>query len=77
MYLIPIPASADNDLGLLHDGKRALVVDPGDAKPVLRALQLKSILVTHRCTGAMKAQRNATNARAYGLASLHAPETAG
>lgn len=52
MFLIPIPAFADNYLWLLHDGKRALVVDPGDAEPVLRtleqhALQLESILVTH------------------------------
>ena len=31
MYLIPIPAFNDNYLWLLHDGKRALVVDPGDA----------------------------------------------
>lgn len=47
MYLFPIPASADNYFGLLHHGKRALVVDPGAAEPVLRALQLESILVTH------------------------------
>ncbi|MGH8857970.1 MAG: MBL fold metallo-hydrolase, partial [Polaromonas sp.] len=52
MFLIPIPAFADNYLWLLHDGKRALVVDPGDAGPVQRvleqhALQLVSILVTH------------------------------
>jgi len=52
MYLIPIPALTDNYLGSLHDGKRALIVDPGDAGPVRRApeqhaLQLESILVTH------------------------------
>ena len=51
MYLFPIPASADNCFGLLHHGKRALVVDPGAAEPVLcvqqHALQLESILVTH------------------------------
>lgn len=51
MYLIPIPAFTDNYHGLLHDGKRALVVDPGDAGPVPRvlaqhAVQLESILVT-------------------------------
>jgi glyoxylase-like metal-dependent hydrolase (beta-lactamase superfamily II) len=55
MYLIPVPAFANNYLWLLHDGKRALVVDPvvpGDTEPVLRTLaqhglQLESILVTH------------------------------
>jgi hydroxyacylglutathione hydrolase len=38
MYLIPISAFADNYLWLLHDGRRAMVVDPGDAAPVLHAL---------------------------------------
>ena len=52
MYLLPIPAFADNYPWLLHDGKRAVVVDPGDAGPVLHmlkehTLQLESILVTH------------------------------
>jgi glyoxylase-like metal-dependent hydrolase (beta-lactamase superfamily II) len=52
MYLIPIPALTDNYLGSLHDGKRALIADPGDAGPLRcalkqHALQLKSILVTH------------------------------
>ena len=68
MYLIPIPASADNALGLLHDGKRALVVDPGDGKPVLRALQLESILVTHRYTGyASPAHRHDRGTAGYPL----------
>src|SRR3954467_11319542 len=52
MKLIPLPAFQDNYLWLLHDGHRALVVDPGDARPVLAALQqhglqLDAILVTH------------------------------
>ncbi|NMM04951.1 hydroxyacylglutathione hydrolase C-terminal domain-containing protein [Polaromonas sp.] len=52
MYLIPVPAFADNYLWLLHDGKRALVVDPAEAPPVLRipaqlGLHPESILVTH------------------------------
>ena len=65
MYLIPVSAFANNYLWLLHDGKRALVVDPGDAEPVLRALkesrlQLESILVTHHHadhTGSVNALR--------------------
>jgi hydroxyacylglutathione hydrolase len=52
MELLALPAFADNYLWLLHDGKRALVVDPGDAAPVHAALdahglELAAILVTH------------------------------
>lgn len=82
MYLIPIPAFADNYLWLLHDGQRALVVDPGDAEPVLQALkqhalQLTSILVTHHHvdhTGGIDALREATGATVYGPATERIPE---
>ncbi len=82
MYLIPIPAFADNYLWLLHDGKRALVVDPGDAEPVLRALkhhalQLESILVTHHHadhTGGVAALRDACGAKVHGPATEHIPQ---
>jgi hydroxyacylglutathione hydrolase len=52
MHLRPIPAFDDNYFWLLHDGREALVVDPGAAAPVLDALaqdglQLAGILVTH------------------------------
>lgn len=49
----PIPAFADNYIWLIQFGDRqAAVVDPGDATPVLRALeqhqlQLAAILITH------------------------------
>jgi glyoxylase-like metal-dependent hydrolase (beta-lactamase superfamily II) len=51
MKLIPLPAFQDNYLWVLHDGQRALVVDPGDAQPVRaflqgEGLQLDTILVT-------------------------------
>ncbi len=47
-----IPAFADNYLWLIHDGVQAAVVDPGDAAPVLAALDahklsLAAILLTH------------------------------
>jgi hydroxyacylglutathione hydrolase len=82
MYLIPIPAFADNYLWLLHDGQRALVVDPGDAEPVLRtlkqhALELTSILVTHHHadhTGGVDALRQATGAKVFGPATERIPE---
>ncbi|MDD5324549.1 MAG: hydroxyacylglutathione hydrolase [Polaromonas sp.] len=82
MYLIPIPAFADNYLWLLHNGRRALVVDPGDAEPVFRfltqhALQLESILVTHHHadhTGGVDALRQACSANVYGPAAERMPQ---
>jgi hydroxyacylglutathione hydrolase len=52
MNLLALPAFADNYLWLLHDAHEAVVVDPGQAEPVLQALQerglrLQAILVTH------------------------------
>lgn len=52
MKLVALPAFSDNYIWLLHDGRSALVVDPGDAAPVLAALRaeqlaLAGILVTH------------------------------
>lgn len=48
----PLPAFQDNYLWLLHRGKDAVVVDPGDGEVVLRALaerglRLTAILITH------------------------------
>lgn len=83
MYkLIAIPAFVDNYLWLLHDGKHALVVDPGDAAPVHRALeehnlQLAQILVTHHHadhTGGVNWLREATGAAVYGPATEKIPE---
>ena len=39
MNLLALPAFADNYLWLLHDAHEAVVVDPGQAEPVLQALQ--------------------------------------
>lgn len=52
MTLLPLPAFTDNYIWLLHDGRSALVVDPGTAEPVNAALErlglrLEAILVTH------------------------------
>lgn len=82
MYLIPIPAFNDNYLWLLHDGRRALIVDPGDAGPVQHALrenglQLEAILVTHHHPdhiGGVDALREATRAPVYGPAREAIPE---
>jgi hydroxyacylglutathione hydrolase len=52
MNLSALPAFADNYIWMLHDGTQAVVVDPGDAAPVMQALEaqgleLAGILVTH------------------------------
>lgn len=49
----PIPAFRDNYIWMIADKTRAVVIDPGDAAPVLaalkkRSLQLSAILLTHR-----------------------------
>jgi hydroxyacylglutathione hydrolase len=82
MRLIPLPAFQDNYLWFLHDGQRALVVDPGDAQPVLSALQrdglrLEAILVTHHHpdhVGGVDALRDATGAKVWGPLTEKIPE---
>lgn len=44
--IIPIPAFADNYIWLLRDGRHAVVVDPGDAAPVLAYLERESLVLT-------------------------------
>ena len=52
MKLLALPAFSDNYIWLLHDGHQAIVVDPGEAAPVVAALQqhqlqLQAIVITH------------------------------
>ena len=82
MELIALPAFSDNYIWLLHNGAQALVVDPGDAAPVLEALRqrsltLASILVTHHHadhTGGVAELRAATGAQVFGPATEAVPE---
>ena len=51
-HLLALPAFTDNYIWMLHDGIQALVVDPGEAAPVVSTLErlgltLAGILVTH------------------------------
>ena len=82
MNLLPIPAFSDNYIWLLHDAGQALVVDPGDAAPVLATLhrlglQLQGILVTHHHAdhvGGVAQLHQATGAQVWGPAYEQLPE---
>lgn len=82
MILHPIPAFSDNYIWVLHDGRHALVVDPGEAQAVSRwlaehGLTLEAILITHHHadhTGGVAALREATGAPVFGPASEALPQ---
>ena len=89
MHLIAVPAFADNYLWVLHGdktpaGKRALVVDPGAAEPIVQTLAqhgltLEAILVTHHHadhTGGVATLRQQTGAQVYGPARERTPQPA-
>ncbi len=69
-----IPALQDNYIWAIHDDRHAVVVDPGDATPVLafldtHDLQLKAILCTHRHNdhiGGIAKLREVYNVPVYG-----------
>ncbi|WP_132259860.1 hydroxyacylglutathione hydrolase [Paucimonas lemoignei] len=53
LNVLTIPAFDDNYLWVIHDGRHAVAVDPGDATPIIKALHahglmLDAILLTHR-----------------------------
>ncbi len=52
LQIIPVPAFKDNYIWLIHNGKKAAAVDPGDAEPLQKTLKalgldLEVILITH------------------------------
>ena len=82
MNLAALPAFTDNYIWMLHDGSRAVVVDPGDAAPVHVALdqlglQLAAILVTHHHAdhvGGVDALRGRLQGPVYGPAREKIPQ---
>ena len=70
-----IPAFKDNYIWLLTRGKRAFVVDPGDAAPVQARLEadglmLEGILITHHHADH---QGGVADLKARWQAEVHAP----
>ena len=52
LHIYPIPAFEDNYIWLLHNKRDAVVIDPGDAAPIVDKLEelslnLRTILITH------------------------------
>jgi len=52
IHIDPIEAFQDNYIWLIHNDQNSIIVDPGDAKPVISALERKklnlvAILITH------------------------------
>lgn len=82
MVLHPFPAFNDNYIWVLHDGRSAMVVDPGEADGLTlwlsqNGLRLDTILVTHHHgdhTGGVPLLRQATGARVFGPASESIPQ---
>ena len=82
LTLTPVPAFDDNYLWLLDNGQEAVVVDPGDAAPVLaaldaRGLTLAGILLTHHHgdhVGGVNALRPHLQGPIYGPAHEKLPE---
>jgi len=82
MTPIALPAFADNYIWMLHDGRQAVVVDPGDAAPVIAALDelqlaLAAILVTHHHAdhvGGVDALRSRLRGPVYGPKRERIPE---
>lgn len=82
LQLHAIPAFNDNYIWLLHNGKQAAVVDPGDATPVLQVLEqlrldLDAILITHHhhdhVGGVTELLQHYPNSQVYGPAQESIP----
>lgn len=76
LNIIPIPAFDDNYIWLLHNGQNAVVIDPGDAAPVIDVLtklklNLCAILITHHHSDHID---GVSSLLAYRAAPVYAPQ---
>ncbi|MDO8703226.1 MAG: hydroxyacylglutathione hydrolase [Undibacterium sp.] len=79
LSILTVPAFDDNYLWIIHDGQHAVVVDPGDATPILAALTkhnlvLSAILLTHHHAdhiGGVPELLKRTKVPVYGPANDH------
>jgi len=79
--LVALPAFSDNYIWMIRHGENAVVVDPGQARPVLDALEhnglrLRAILLTHHHqdhVGGVTQLHAATGATVYGPACERLP----
>ena len=77
--IFPIRAFSDNYMWTLVKGDQAIVVDPGEAKPIIEAfdkknLDLKSIIITHHHfdhTGGLVELKDHFNCEVYGPGGGH------
>lgn len=82
MELTPLPAFNDNYIWMVQVNRKAWVVDPGEAEPVLlalhdRGLELEGILITHHHgdhIGGVSTLRAATGAQVHGPAKEVIPK---
>ncbi len=82
--VVPIPAFSDNYIWLIKNRQLAIIVDPGDAQPVLQylqqqQLQLCAILVTHwhgdHTSGIAELVQAYPSCQVYGAAHEKIPST--
>ena len=77
--IFPIRALSDNYVWILVEGEQAIIVDPGEAKPVLETfnelkLDLKGIIITHHHfdhTGGIQELKDHFNCNVFGPGGGH------
>ncbi len=77
-HVVPVRAFSDNYIWTLRDASHAIVVDPGDAKPVLaylaaEKLELAAIVITHHHSDHIGGVKELTAGRSIPVYGPHDP----